>query len=85
MRNFSDYLTAYAVRYNGQGDFYEPWLLEGKEGVWLKKMTGVGIGTFHKMVKPITDFIGYSEDEYKHLTQLVIERYRQHQLQQASI
>lgn len=75
MRNFSDYLTAYAVRYNGQGDFYEPWLLADKDGVWMKKLTGVGIGSFHKLLKPLSELIGYSEEEYKEHTQKVLNRF----------
>lgn len=67
MRNFSDYYTAFAVRRFGEGDFYEAWLLKDKEGVWLKKLTGNGIGQFSPLIGQLSDYIGYSEKEYKQI------------------
>lgn len=65
MERFDHFMSAYAVRYKGKGDFYEPWLLNGRTDVlYLKKLTGKNKGSFSVMTGELSDYFGYTEEEY---------------------
>ena len=65
MERFDHFMSAYAVRYKGKGDFLQPWLLNGRTDVlYMKKLTGKDKGTFFVMTGELSDYIGYTEEEY---------------------
>ena len=63
MERFSDFFTAFAVARRGENKLYEPWLLSGKDGVWLKPLDSDSGEDFVPMEGELSDYIGFTKEE----------------------
>ena len=66
MKRFNEYLKADVVRLQGNGTFFEPYLIKGLDGVWLREYPHKKIDGKTKYVKlegKMEDYIGYSYAE----------------------